>query len=273
MRQPQDLLLVMPGPFCHRAAHAEPDNQPGVPQPRRGPRRFQYGPAGTAGAFDEESIGVERCESRRTFILMSPNIPVTPPPAAKKSHWLLYGFATAVTLFLLIVATVIVTLWWIQRPIKPVVLSAPEKAVVEEKLQHLGGGNAPTAAPAAATAPTRSTTPASHPRAEAGAPPPRPLPSPERTRGTSRALRAGIQGAQIDRAGSQRVAERQHRPGEIRTAGVRPGRRQRLPGRAHPAGLSRRRRQNVPRARSLPCVAGQWRGAVCDPGGSSRSSG
>jgi hypothetical protein len=43
---------------------------------------------------------------------------------------------------LIIVATVAITVWWIQRPIKPVVLSASEKAVVEEKLQQLGGRDA-----------------------------------------------------------------------------------------------------------------------------------
>ena len=42
-------------------------------------------------------------------------------------------------------ATVAITLWWIQRPIQPVVLSAPEKAAVEEKLRRLGGGDAPPA--------------------------------------------------------------------------------------------------------------------------------
>ena len=47
----------------------------------------------------------------------------------------------------MIVATVAVTIWWIQRPIKPVVLSAQEKAEVEEKLQHLGGGKAPATSP------------------------------------------------------------------------------------------------------------------------------
>jgi hypothetical protein len=41
-------------------------------------------------------------------------------------------------------ATVAITLWWIQRPIKPVVLSVPEKAAVDEKLRHLGGGDAST---------------------------------------------------------------------------------------------------------------------------------
>lgn len=61
-------------------------------------------------------------------------------------------------LLLVIVATVVITVWWIQRPIKPVVLSAPEKAAVEEKLQHLGGGNAsaPSNGAASETAPKRS---------------------------------------------------------------------------------------------------------------------
>jgi hypothetical protein len=45
-------------------------------------------------------------------------------------------------LLVVIGATVAITLWWIQRPIKPVVLSAPEKAAVDEKLRHLGGGDA-----------------------------------------------------------------------------------------------------------------------------------
>jgi hypothetical protein len=37
---------------------------------------------------------------------------------------------------LIIVATVAITIWWIQRPIKPVVLSAAEKKVVDTKLQQ-----------------------------------------------------------------------------------------------------------------------------------------
>ncbi|MEO8427733.1 MAG: hypothetical protein ABI651_11550 [Verrucomicrobiota bacterium] len=90
---------------------------------------------------------------------MSPNTPSSPvppsilsgpPPAVKKTRWLLYGCVTFFALLLLIVATVVITLWWVQRPIKPVVLSASEKTVIEEKLHHLGGGNppAPTIAPA-----------------------------------------------------------------------------------------------------------------------------
>lgn len=38
---------------------------------------------------------------------------------------------------ILIVATVAITLWWIQRPIKPVVLTAEEKKVVDTKLEQM----------------------------------------------------------------------------------------------------------------------------------------
>ena len=50
-------------------------------------------------------------------------------------------------LLLLIVATVAITIWWIQRPIKPVVLSPREKAVVDQKVQRLEGGPPATQAP------------------------------------------------------------------------------------------------------------------------------
>ncbi len=80
----------------------------------------------------------------------SPN-PLTPPsipvPAAKKTRWLLYGCGTLIAVVLVIVAAVVITVWWIQRPIKPVVLSAQEKAAVEEKLQHIGGGKTPARTP------------------------------------------------------------------------------------------------------------------------------
>src|SRR5664279_5016233 len=80
----------------------------------------------------------------------NPNPPRSPdalPPTLKKTHWLLYGCGTLIALVLVIIATVLITIWWIQRPIKPVVLSAQEKAVVEQKLQHIGGANAPAPAP------------------------------------------------------------------------------------------------------------------------------
>jgi len=61
-------------------------------------------------------------------------------PAPRKSRWLLYTFASFGVLLLVIVATVFLTLLWLQRPIKPVVLTASEKATVEEKLNQLGAG-------------------------------------------------------------------------------------------------------------------------------------
>jgi hypothetical protein len=50
------------------------------------------------------------------------------------------GCGGLIALLLIVVATVAITLWWLQRPIKPVVLSAKEKAAVEQKLERLGGG-------------------------------------------------------------------------------------------------------------------------------------
>jgi hypothetical protein len=45
---------------------------------------------------------------------------------------------------LMIVATVAITIWWMQRPIKPVVLSAAEKQVVETKLEQVRSAPATT---------------------------------------------------------------------------------------------------------------------------------
>jgi hypothetical protein len=58
----------------------------------------------------------------------------------------LYGCGTLVALLLVVVATVAITVWWIQRPIKPVQLSPSETAVVEEKLRYFSGGNTPAGA-------------------------------------------------------------------------------------------------------------------------------
>ena len=84
-----------------------------------------------------------------------PPLSSVPPPPPKKIRWLLYGCGSLLALLLLVVATVFITIWWIQRPIKPVVLSAPEKAVVEEKLRHFGGGNAPASPPTITPVPNR----------------------------------------------------------------------------------------------------------------------
>ena len=59
------------------------------------------------------------------------------PPAPKRRRYLLFGCGGLLALFVIIIATIFITLWWLQRPIKPVVLTQPEKVVVEEKLQHL----------------------------------------------------------------------------------------------------------------------------------------
>lgn len=78
---------------------------------------------------------------------MNSNIPPQPPappplggptgtPVPKRRPWLLYGCGLVLVLVLLICATVAITVWYIQRPIKPVVLSAAETAVVETKLQN-----------------------------------------------------------------------------------------------------------------------------------------
>lgn len=87
--------------------------------------------------------------------------PTAPIPAVKRPRWLLYGCGTLTALLVVIAGTIVITLWWIQRPIKPVVLSAQEKAEVEEKLQHIGGGSASAPAPnqrAKASAPSPVTT-------------------------------------------------------------------------------------------------------------------
>jgi len=65
--------------------------------------------------------------------------PVASPPR-KKRRWILWTLGTMFTLFFVIVASAAVTVWWLQRPIKPVVLSAEEQATVEAKLDQLRTG-------------------------------------------------------------------------------------------------------------------------------------
>src|SRR5512146_37255 len=106
------------------------------------------------------------------FMGMSPNTPSSPGPvpppstplSAKKSRWLLYGCGTLLALLLMIAASVAITLWWIQRPIKPVVLSAQERATVDEKLRPLGGGNSSNLAPGTAAAAGGSAKPGARPQ-------------------------------------------------------------------------------------------------------------
>lgn len=111
-----------------------------------------------------------------------PSAPAAAAPPAKKTHWVLYGCGTLVALVVLIVATIFITFWWIQRPIKPVVLSGAEKAEVEEKLQQLSGGKG--AAPALSAATTLAPGSDRGPKAAAATPAPSDAasgPSPDRT--------------------------------------------------------------------------------------------
>ena len=89
----------------------------------------------------------------------------------------------------------------------------PRWNVVEEKLQHLGGGKAP--APATTTP---STTARPQPRGKSRCCSPCGRYWHRSEPGTGSTLHAGIKGAQIDRTGNQRLAERQHRPGESRSS-------------------------------------------------------
>lgn len=66
----------------------------------------------------------------------------TPKPAPKRRRWLLFGCGGLLGLLLVIVLTVVITIWWMNRPIKPVVLTPGEKALVEQKLERLS--HAPT---------------------------------------------------------------------------------------------------------------------------------
>src|SRR5512133_695566 len=65
---------------------------------------------------------------------VSPQTPTRPPG---RHRWLLFGCGGLLAVALIAVAAVFITLWWIQRPIKPVVLTPPEKAKVEAKLHEL----------------------------------------------------------------------------------------------------------------------------------------
>lgn len=86
-----------------------------------------------------------------------------PPKAPSKlrSPWVL-GCGALLLALLLVIAGVAATLWWIQRPIRPVVLSPQEQVTVEKKIRELEGGTIPLT-PAAASAPAASATAASAP--------------------------------------------------------------------------------------------------------------
>src|SRR5262245_19102524 len=61
----------------------------------------------------------------------------TPPPAPKRHNWLLLGCGGLIALLLVAILSVVLTIWWVNRPIRPVVLSENEKQVVEQKLNRL----------------------------------------------------------------------------------------------------------------------------------------
>ncbi len=68
--------------------------------------------------------------------------PRSAPP--KRRRWLLWGCGGFLAFALLVIATVAITVWWIQRPIKPVVLSAEEQKVVNTKLEKMRSAPAAT---------------------------------------------------------------------------------------------------------------------------------
>ncbi len=65
-------------------------------------------------------------------------VPGQPPLPSKMRNPLVLGCAGLLILLLLVAGSIAATVWWMQRPITPVVLSAEEKAVVESKIQRLG---------------------------------------------------------------------------------------------------------------------------------------
>ena len=66
----------------------------------------------------------------------------------KKPNPVLLGCGALLLLAVSLGATVAATVWWIQRPIRPVVLSPDEKVTVEKKIQEIEGGGIPLAVPA-----------------------------------------------------------------------------------------------------------------------------
>ncbi|MGH7971164.1 MAG: hypothetical protein ACREIC_20780, partial [Limisphaerales bacterium] len=74
-----------------------------------------------------------------------PPVSSTPPPQRKR--WLLYGCGGLLAVVVIIIAAVAITVWWIQRPIKPVVLKPKEQAVVDQKLRELEDTRTPAPGP------------------------------------------------------------------------------------------------------------------------------
>lgn len=87
-----------------------PAASPAAPPPRN------VGPAGSASAS-----------------------PGGPPqkPGSKPFRWVLLGCGGLIALLLVAILSAVITIWWLNRPIKPVVLSEKEKQIVEAKLNYL----------------------------------------------------------------------------------------------------------------------------------------
>jgi hypothetical protein len=67
-------------------------------------------------------------------------------PSATRKRWLFWALGSVLALFIVIGATALFTIWWIQRPIQPVVLSAAEESAVKEKIALFAGATGPVAA-------------------------------------------------------------------------------------------------------------------------------
>ena len=136
----------------------------GVSEPRQVPQRGGLRVRSLRLPVLTQACDIGKLDYRCLY--MNPNLPptTTPPasgtagtPVPKRRHWLLYLCGLMLVLLLVICATVAITVWYIQRPIQPVVLSVAEKAALDTKLERLGGkpGDAPraTIAESAATKP------------------------------------------------------------------------------------------------------------------------
>ena len=78
-----------------------------------------------------------------------------PPSQPKKRSPLLLGCGGLALVVLLLAGTIAGTIWWVQRPIAPVILSENEKAVVEQKIKRLGFEPGSTSAAGAISAKSR----------------------------------------------------------------------------------------------------------------------
>lgn len=100
----------------------------------------------------------------------NPPVPPSRTPPPKRRRWWLWALGGVLGFFVVIIATVAITIWWIQRPIKPVVLSPEEKQIVETKMTTMRNATpleanerldlAQPATPQPPTAPTPATPPA-----------------------------------------------------------------------------------------------------------------